>query len=407
VEKADFFAEARDDLTGPLAGVRVLEIATTWAGPMGGVVLADLGADVIKVEIPTGDVARALIPLPDTEVSLMHATVNRNKRSLAIDLTSDEGRQILLDLAAQSDILLENFKSGVLARHGLGYDDVRAVKNDIVYVSITGWGQFGPEHKAAGYDPIAQATSGFMSVNGSASTPPTKAGTFLADDLGGLHGAIGAMAALRHRDQTGEGQYVDVSMLDAMIFQTNGLPTLGTLGIQPQRWGNGFGFVVPCDIYDCSDGLLYAGVLLDSHWRLLADLIGQPELAEHESFATRDARAANRDVCDMLLGGWLAERTRDEAVQALRRLGLPVAKVQTFDEVVNDPHVIARDMLQPTTQYDGHTVDIVAPPLKFSRTPTQIRTAAPALGEHTQEILDDLGIDQETIDKLRQAGVLT
>ena len=162
MHKHEFFEDARDDLTGPLAGVRVLEVTSTWAGPMCGVVLADLGADVVKVEIPSGDVARSIIPIPDSEISVMHATVNRNKRSLAIDMTRPEGRQVLVDLAAQVDIVVENFKSGVLARHGLGYDDLVAVKPDIVYVSVTGWGQFGPNHEAAGYDPLAQATSGSL-----------------------------------------------------------------------------------------------------------------------------------------------------------------------------------------------------------------------------------------------------
>jgi len=391
MNKEEFFADARDDLTGPLAGVRVLEVATTWAGPQCGAVLADLGADVIKVEIPTGDVARFLMPLPDSEVFLMHATVNRNKRSIALDMTSDEGRDVVLDLAATCDIMLENFKVGTLARHGLGYEHVKDVKPDIVYVSVTGWGQFGPDHEAAGYDPMAQATSGFMMVNGSPDDAATKAGTFLADDMGGLHGAIGAMAALRHRDQTGEGQHVDVSMLDAMIFGTNGLPTLGTYGVQPDRWGNQFGFLAPCNLYECSDGPIYSGVLLDSHWQILAELIGQPELAEHESFATRDARAANRDVCDMLFGGWLAERTRDEAITVLRGKGLPAARVQTLAEVASDPHVLERDMLQPVTQSDGVTVPIVGPAVKFSRTPTRIRTAAPGLGEHNDEILGEIG----------------
>ena len=393
MQKDEFFAEARDDLTGPLAGVRVLEVATTWAGPLVGAVLADLGADVIKVEIPGGDVARALMPLPDTEVSLMHATVNRNKRAITLDMTSDEGRQTILDIAATADIFLENFKVGTLARHGLGYPAVRAVKPDIVYVSVTGWGQFGPDHEAAGYDPMAQATSGFMTVNGSPGADPTKAGTFMADDLGGLHGAIGAMAALRHRDQTGEGQHVDVALLDSMIHQTNGLPTLGTYGIQPDRWGNQFGFLAPCNLYECSDGPIYSGVLLDSHWQILAGIIGQPELAEHESFATREARAANRDVCDMLFGGWLAERTRAEAMEILRGAGLPAARVQTLAEVVEDPHVIERDMLQPMTQADGVTVPIVGPAAKFSRTPTRIRTAAPGLDEHRDEILAEIRAD--------------
>ena len=406
MRKDEFFSEARDDLTGPLAGVKVLEVTSTWAGPMCGAVLADLGAEVIKVEIPTGDVARFIIPIPNTEISVMNATVNRNKRSLAIDMTTAEGQQVLLDLAAQSDIVLENFKAGVLARHGLGFEDVKAVKPDIIYVSVTGFGQFGPDHEAAGYDPLAQATSGFMSINGSPEAPPTKAGSFLADDLGGLHGAIGAMAALRHRDQTGEGQYVDIALLDAMIYQTDGMPTLGAMGIQPERWGNEFGFAVPADVYECSDGPVYAGALLDEHWQRLAHIIGQPELAENESFATRDGRAENRDVCNMLLGGWLAERSRDEAIKILRDAGLAVGRVQTFVEVVEDPHVQERDMLQPVTHHDGTTVPIVGPSWKFSRTPVKIRTPAPALGQDNKAILAELGLTDEQVAGLRDAGIL-
>ncbi len=406
MHKHEFFEDARDDLTGPLAGVRVLEVTSTWAGPMCGVVLADLGADVVKVEIPSGDVARSIIPIPDSEISVMHATVNRNKRSLAIDMTRPEGKQVLLDLAAEVDIVVENFKSGVLARHGLGYADLAAVKPDIVYVSVTGWGQFGPNHEAAGYDPLAQATSGFMTINGSPDGPPTKAGSFLADDLGGLHGAIGAIAALRHRDQTGEGQYVDVALLDAMLYQTDGMPTLGSIGVQPARWGNEFGFAVPADVYDCSDGPVYAGVLLDDHWKRLAVILGQPELAENEAFATVEGRAQNRDVCNMLLGGWLAERTRDEAIEVLRDAGLAIAKVQSFVDVVEDDHVRERDMLQSVTHHDGTTVPIVGPSWKFSRTPVRIRTAAPALGQDTDAILSELGLTDEQVAGLRDAGIV-
>ena len=406
MHKHEFFENAREDLTGPLAGVSVLEVTSTWAGPMCGVVLADLGADVIKVEIPSGDVARSIIPIPDSEISVMHATVNRNKRSLAIDMTRPEGRQVLLDLAAEVDIVVENFKSGVLARHGLGYDDLTAVKPDIIYVSVTGWGQFGPDHEAAGYDPLAQATSGFMTINGSPDGPPTKAGSFLADDLGGLHGAIGAIAALRHRDQTGEGQYVDIALLDAMLYQTDGMPTLGSIGVQPARWGNEFGFAVPADVYDCADGPVYAGVLLDDHWKRLAVILGQPELAENEAFATVDGRAQNRDVCNMLLGGWLAERTRDEAIEVLRDAGLAIAKVQSFVDVVEDAHVQARDMLQSVTHHDGTTVPIVGPSWKFSRTPVKIRTAAPALGQDTDAILSELGLTDDQVAGLRDAGIV-
>jgi len=406
VDKEAFYADARHDLTGPLAGVKVLEITTTWAGPMGGAVLADLGADVIKVEIPSGDVARALMPMPVSDVALMHATVNRNKRSLAIDMTTADGRRIIGDLAAQTDIVIENFRPGTLARYGLAYDDLKEVKPDIVYVSVTGFGQFGPDHESAGYDPLAQATSGYMTVNGSPDGPPTKSGSFLADDLGGLQAAIGAMAALHHHNQTGEGQYVDIALVDSMIFQTNGLATLGALGVETDRWGNEFGFAAPSKVFECADGPVYLGVLLDSHWKSLAAIIDQPELADNEAFAERDSRVMNRDVCNTLVEAWAIEQPRDAVVAALREAGLPVARVQTFIEVAQDEHVLERDMLQPTEQHDGKTVPIVGPAPKFSRTPTRVRTAAPALGAHNDEILEALGIDAAERQRLVDDGVL-
>lgn len=333
MQKDDFYREARDDLPGPLSGVKVLEVATTWAGPMCGAVLADLGADVVKVEVPSGDVGRAIFPqLPGTDVGFAHATVNRNKRAVTLDIRKPEGLEVCLALARRADIMLENFKVGTMAGYGLGYEHIRAVKPDIVYVSITGWGQFGPRQDQAGYDPLAQAASGFLSVNGAPDGQPTKAGTFLADDLGGLHGAIGAMAALRHRDQTGEGQHVDISLQDAMLFQSNGLPTLGAMGVAPERMGNEFGFAVPANVYECKDGPVYVGVLLDSHWRILTGILEQPDLADNPAFATREARAANRDLCNMMLGGWLAERTREEAFAIFVAGGLAIAPVQTFVE---------------------------------------------------------------------------
>jgi len=406
MKKEEFYSEARSDLAGPLAGVRVLEATTSWAGPMCGTVLADLGADVIKVEIPSGDVGRAIFPmLPGTDISFAHATVNRNKRALTLDVRREEGRDVFLQLAAESDLIVENFKVGTMARYGLGYEQIRAIKPDTVYVSITGWGQFGPNHEAAGYDPLAQAASGFLSINGSPEGPPTKAGTFLADDLAGLHGAIGGMAALRHRDQTGEGQHVDVALLDAMLFQSNGLPTLGALGVEPTRMGNQFGFATPSNVYDCLDGPVYVGILLDAHWQVLARMLDEPDLADHPSFATMAARAANRDVCNMMLGGFLAERTRADAIATLREGGLPIAPVQTFKESAQDPQVIERDMLQPTEMQDGTVVPITGPAAKFSRTPTRVRTAAPSLGEHNEEILEELGIDAATRRRFTEAGI--
>jgi formyl-CoA transferase len=407
MKKADFYREARSDGAGPLAGIRVLEATTTWAGPMCGAVLADLGADVIKVELPGGEVARFVTPLlPGTKTSFMHATVNRNKRSLTLDVRREEGRSIFLKLAARSDVLIENFKAGTMDGYGLGYEQVRAVKADIVYVSITGWGQFGPNHRWCGYDPLAQAASGFVSLNGSADGPPTKAATFLGDDLGGLHGAIGAMAALRHRDRTGEGQHVDVALLDAILFQSDGLPTLGAMGVEPTRMGNEYGFAVPGNVYDCKDGRVYLAVLLDSHWKALAPLIGAAELADDPGFATREGRVHNRDACNAMVGAWCAERSRDEVMAVLSGAGLAVAPVNTYPQAASDPHVLERDMLQPTRQADGSTVPITGPAAKFSRTPTRVRTAAPELGQHNEEILAELGFDAAARRKLKESGVV-
>ena len=408
MKKADYYRNARTDLTGPLAGIRVLEATTTWAGPMCAAVLGDFGADVIKIEIPTCDISRAVLPkLPGSEISVMHATVNRNKRGLSLDVRTEQGREIFLKLGASADIVVENFKSGTMDGYGLGYEHLSEIKPDIVYVSITGWGQFGPNHEAAAYDPLAQASSGFMSITGAPDGPPTKAGTYLADDLGGLHGALGAMAALRHRDQTGEGQHVDVSLQDALLFQSNGLPTLGAMGVEPERTGNQFGAAAPASVFDCTDGAVYTGVLLDSHWRALAPIMGEPDLAEHVSFATRDQRLANREACNVLLENWLADRTRDEAIKTLREAGLPIAPVNTYGEAARDPHVLERDMLQDTELQDGVTVPVVGPAVKFSRTPTRVRSRAPEIGEHNAEVLEAIGFDAKAQQELLSSGVVS
>jgi formyl-CoA transferase len=407
MKKIDFFRGARTDLPGPLAGVRVLETTTTWAGPMCAAILADFGADVIKIEVPGGEVNRKLPPiLPGSIVSFAHGTVNRNKRSLCLDVRSPEGRDVFLRLAKTADVLVENFKVGTMDRYRLGYEAVRAVKPDIVYVSITGWGQYGPYQNRPGYDPVAQAMSGFVSMNGSAEGPPTKAATFLGDDLGGLHGALGTRAALRHRDRTGEGQHVDVALLDALLFQSNGLPTLGAMGIEPRRMGNEFGFAVPASVFHCKDGPVYVGVLLDAHWKIMARTIGSPELADDPAFLTGRDRSRNRDACNAMLAAWLAERTRAEVIDLFERLGLAIAPVNSYTEAACDPQVAERDMLQPTTLEDGAIAPIVGPVAKFSRTPTRIRTGAPALGSHTEEILEEIGIDAGTRRALEENGVI-
>jgi formyl-CoA transferase len=403
--KSDFFRDARDDLSGPLAGVRVIEATTTLAGPSCAATLADLGADVIKVETPQGDVTRRLPPkLPGTKVSFAHGTINRNKRSLSLDLERPEGSEIFLKLASQADIIVENFKTGTMDKWGVGYQAVRAIKPDIVYVSITGWGQFGPCCGRPGYDPIAQAVSGFMSLNGSVDGPPTKEPLAIADRLGGLHGVIGAMAALHHRDRTGEGQHVDVALLDTLT--NNDFLTLAAMGVNPQRNGNEFGFAVPSNAFPCTDGSIYIILMLDSHWKVLARTIGHAELADDPGFETIAGRTANRDACNALVASWTAERSRAEVFEILNRAGIAVGPVNSYGDAARDPHVRERDSLQLTQIEDGSTVPLPGPVVKFSRTPTRVRTGAPALGQHNDEILSGISIDGASRARLKKSGVI-
>jgi len=408
MRRSDFYREARRDLSGPLADVHVVELTTTWAGPMAGCVLADLGADVIKVEHPHGELARRVPPLlpgPKTPVSFMHATVNRNKRSLTLDLHDARARDILLRLVARTDVVIENFRPGGLDAFGLGFAELRAMKHDLVLVSISGFGQYGPAHARAGYDPLAQAESGWMSLNGEPEGGPTKAPTFLADDLAGLHAALSALAALHHRDLTGEGQHIDVALLDSLLFQSNGYLTLGALGEELPRLGNEFRIAAPANTYRCRDGLVAAGVLIDAHWKSLAGVLGRPELADDAGFATTPSRLARRSTVDALLRDWLAARTMAEAEQKLLAAGLPFGRVRTYAEAARNPHVRERDMLQ-STDVEGAQVPLTGPAAKFSRTPTRIRSGPPALGAHSDEILEELGVTAEERAQLRSDGVI-
>jgi formyl-CoA transferase len=408
MNKADFFAQARADLSGPLQGVTVLEATTTWAGPMCGCLLADLGADVIKVEPPQGDVSRFLPPfLPGTNppLSFMHASVNRNKRSMVLDLRRSEGRDIFKRVAAEVDVIVENFRPGKLDRRGLGYESIKEVNPDIIYVSISGFGQFGAYAHRAGYDVLAQAHSGFLSLSGEPQGEPVKPPTFLSDDLGGLHAALAAVAAIRHRDRTGEGQYLDIALLDSILFQSNGNLALAAMDVELPRTGNEFVFNSPSNLFRCRDGYVMLVILVDHHWQLLAPVIGRPELADHPDYATNAARIERRAELNQMLAQWFAGRTVEEAADLLEDQGLAFAPVRTYAQSARDPHVIERDMLQ-TTQADGTALLHVGPPAKMSRTPLKIRTPAPSLGQHTEEILDKMGIGADTRGQLRAAKII-
>ncbi|MCB1748900.1 MAG: CoA transferase [Gammaproteobacteria bacterium] len=403
MDKQAFYANARDDLRGPLDGVTVIEATTTWAGPMAGCVLADFGATVIKVEHPAGEVARLLPPyIPGTGLTVPHETVNRNKKNVTLDLKAAEGRRLFLELCKGADIVLENFKPGTLAGWGCGYDDVRGVKPDIIYVSVSGFGQFGPYCERPGYDPIAQNFSGWSSLNGEPGGGPTKAPTFLGDDLGGLHGALGALAALQHRARTGEGQHVDVALVDGLMFQSNGHLTAGLLGIPIPRMGNQFAIAAPVNVYACSDGRVYGGVLLDSHWKALCAHIGRADLA---GLKAAD-RLERRDELDRVVADWCRGHTTAEVVDQLDSIGLAITRVNTFAESCHSDHVRERDMLQKTRLADGTEVPLTGPAAKFSRTPTRVHECAPTLGQHNAEVYGALGLDADALQRLQRDGII-
>jgi formyl-CoA transferase len=404
MDRSYFYREARRDLTGPLHGVRVLDLTTAWSGPMATCVLADLGCDVIRVEMPRNRAGRIPPAIPGTGLSWFHQTVNRNKRSLGLDLRVPAGREVFLRLVRTADLVVENFRPGTLDGWGVGYPDCRRVRPDVVLVSISGYGQYGPDASRRGYDPVVLAASGWMALNGDADGAPAKAPTFLADDLAGLHGAIAALAALRHRDATGEGQHVDVAMLDSVLFSSDGFLTLGATGVPLRRWGDQAEFIVPAGSYRCADGTVYLVAALDRHWRGLAELIGRPELARAPGFATNDARRENRAAVNEVVAAWCRPRPVVEAVAALERIGLAAGPVRTFPEAAADPHVRARDMLQETELSNGTRAPITGPAAKFGRTPTRVRTGAPRAGEHSEQVLGELGLDPAAIAALREAG---
>lgn len=393
MDRADFYRDARTNLDGPLHGTKVLDVTKVWSGPLATCVLADLGADVVRVELPGGHDGEVPPHIPGTGLSWFRQSVNRNKRSVGADLRAASGRKTLLDLVRHADVLVENYRPGVLAGWGVGYEQCRAVRPDLVYVSISGWGQFGPGVDRSAYDPVVQAAGGWMALNGPPGAGPVRAPTFLADELAGLHAAIAALGALSHRARTGEGQHVDVAMLDALLFSSSGLLTLAAAGAPPPRLGNQTDFVVPANVYRCRDGELYLAVPLDRHWRRLAGVIGRPELARDPEFATGRARLANRDEVNAVVARWCATATVATAVAALTGAGLAAAAIRCLADVAADEHVLARDMLQPTRLHNGTTAPLTGPAAKFSRTPTRVRHPAPAPGADTATVLREWAAD--------------
>ena len=366
---------------GPLAHLKVLDLSRVLAGPWATQFLGDLGAQVLKIERPgQGDDTRTWGPpwFQDGEMSAYFSCTNRNKRSLTVDFTKADGAERIRTLAAEADVVIENFKKGALAKFGLDYPSLKAVKPDLVYCSITGFGQTGPYAERAGYDALIQGMGGLMSITGEADGEPMKVGVAVVDLFTGMYAASGILAALAHRDRTGEGQHIDVALFDvqAAMLANQASNYLAT-GKAPRRLGNAHPSICPYQAFEASDGYLILAVGNDEQFAKFCRVASHPELAEQADFATNPARVANRERLVSLLSELFLSRPRAWWIACLEEVGVPCGPINDLSEVFTDPQLLSRGMV---LEQDG--LRMVGNPLKFSGTPLSTPTSPPALGEH-------------------------
>lgn len=407
-------------MSGALAHIRVLDLSRVLAGPWAGQVLADLGADVIKIERPgCGDDTRAWGPPflkdaegRDTSEAAYYLSANRNKQSVTVDFTQPEGQRLVRELVAQCDVLLENFKVGGLAAYGLDYATLKAVNPRLIYCSITGFGQDGPYAKRAGYDFMIQGLGGLMSLTGrpegESGAGPMKVGVALTDILTGLYAAVGVLAALNHRDQSGIGQHVDLALLDVQVAcLANQAMNFLTSGVPPRRLGNSHPNIVPYQDFPAADGDFVLAVGNDSQFRKFCEVAGQREWADDSRFISNSARVANRDVLVPLIRQVTVFKSTGQWIAELEQAGVPCGPINNLAQVFADPHVQARGLRLDLPNSLGGTTPQVASPLRMSATPVEYRSAPPLLGEHTDMVLQRLlHLTPEQIRVLRAAAVL-
>src|SRR6266568_3336640 len=394
-----------------LSGIRIIDMTHNQAGPACAQILAFLGADVIKLEEPKGgDVARRnMRDIKDSD-SLFFLLFNANKRSLTLNLKTDEGKRLFKEVIAKSDVLLENFGPGALDRLGLGYEALAAVNPRLIYATIKGFGTYGPYRDYKSYEPIAQAMGGAMSITGFPDNPPTFVVPAIGDSGTGMHMAIGILAALQQRHATGKGQHVEVSMQDAVVNIVRvSLRDHQRFGRPPPRSGNQLGRNVPGTTYACAPGgpndyvFLYAQPQM---WPAVARVLGQPELTEDARFKTVEARWENRDTLNAILEAWTRRRSKHEVMRLMGDAGVPCGACQDTGEVLGDPHLKAREMIVDVDYPTRGTYQTVGCPIKLSDSPAKV-TRPPLLGEHTGEVLAELcGVTQEELRRLHKSGVV-
>jgi formyl-CoA transferase len=407
-------------MAGALSHLRVLDLTRVLAGPWCAQVLADLGAEVIKVERRgTGDDTRAWAPPylkdeagNDTSEAAYFLSCNRGKKSVTVDIATPEGQDIVRRLAQRSDVVLENYKVGDLDRYGLGYQRLRELNPGVVYCSITGFGQTGPWSHRAGYDFIVQGLCGLMSITGEREDVPgggpQKVGIAVTDVLTGLYAAVGVLAALAHRERTGEGQCVDMALLDVGVgIMSNMVLNYFASGEVPKRWGNAHPNIVPYQTFACSDGHLIVGAGNDGQFRKLCEAAGQPELPQDPRFATNEARVNNRGALLTILDDIFKRDDRAGWVRRLEAVGVPCGPINDVAEVFENPQVKAREMKLELPHPLAGKVPLVRNPIRLSGTPLEYETPPPTLGQHTDEVLSSiLGASADELKRLRERKVI-
>ena len=391
-----------------LEGVKVLDLTQIMAGPYCTMMLADMGADVVKVEKPNGgdDTRRMGPPFIEGE-SAAFLGINRNKRSVVVDIRSDDGREIVLDMARQYDILVQNFRPGSLERMGLGYEQVREINPAMVYCTISGFGVTGPYARRGGFDLVTQGMSGLMSVTGHPDSPPTKIGVPVCDLNAGMFAALGILTAYINRLKTGEGQHVDTSLLEGGIAYTFWESAMYfATGEAPGPKGSAHRLTAPYQAFETSDGYVNVGAANQANWERLCAAIGRDELVSDPRFVEPRDRMNNLDALISTLEQTFSQKTSERWLNALEAAGVPAGPIYDIEQVYNDPQVRAREMVVETDHPVAGRTDNIGIPVKLSETPGRFRTPAPTLGQHTDEVLQQLGRTDTEIAVLRSRGAV-
>ncbi len=394
--------------TGPLAGMRVLELAQIMAGPTCGIMLADLGADVIKVEkLPGGDDARSYREPRVNGVSAPFMMMNRGKRGIAIDLKQPQGRAILLRMVRDADVLVENFRRDTLDKLGLGYAVLAVANPALIYCAVTGFGRDGPLADKGGFDLVAQGFAGLMSITGEPGRPPAKTGNPVSDINAGILAALGVLAAYTHRLKTGRGQIVDTSLFEAALQQSYWhASSYFATGQSPGPLGSAHLLTAPYQAFAASDGYLNIGGANQSNWERIADVLGHPEWRADPRFSTNTARMEHRETLVTLMNAVLVKRTRADWIAALDAAGVPAGPVHSLGEALTHPQTLARGMVVDLVHPQAGATKAIGCPVHFSATPAHVDRPAPLLGEHTRDVLRESGYSDDEIDAFVTAGVV-